>query len=61
MKTSQEYENFTKLVDRVLSVSKSEILRREAEYRRQADLNPRKRGPKRKSKRPPSASPDSAA
>ncbi len=37
-----------------MSVPKAEILRREAEYKKEADLNPRKRGPKRKVK--PSAS-----
>ena len=50
-----DYEKFTNAVERIMSVPKTEILRREAEYRRQADLNPRKRGPKRKVK--PSASP----
>jgi len=39
-KHSEEYEAFTALVDKVLSVPKAEILRREAEYRKQADLNP---------------------
>jgi hypothetical protein len=47
-KEPTEFEAFTRLVDKVLSVPKAEILRREAEYRKQADLNPRKRGPKRK-------------
>lgn len=51
MKTSREYQNFTSLVDRVLSVPKSEILRREAEYQKQVDANPKRRGPKRGSKR----------
>jgi hypothetical protein len=41
MKHSAEYEAFTNAV---------EHLRREAEYKKQADLNPRKRGPKRKVK-----------
>jgi len=31
-----------------MAIPKAEILRREAEYKKQADLNPRKRGPKRK-------------
>lgn len=48
MKHSAEYERFTSAVERILSVPKAEILRREAEYKKQADLNPRKRGPKRK-------------
>ena len=50
MKHSGEYDAFTALVDRVLSVSHEEIKRREAEYRKRADANPRKRGPKRKVK-----------
>ncbi len=54
-----EYEKFTSLVDRVLSVPRAEIQRREEEYRRQVDANPRRRGPKRKKK--PSASRDSDA
>ena len=53
---SQELAKFTSLVNHVLSVSKTEILRREAEYEKQAALNPKRRGPKRKPK--PSASPD---
>jgi hypothetical protein len=48
--TSADFDAFTATVDRLLSVPKSEILRREAEYRKQADLNPRKCGPKPKSK-----------
>lgn len=43
-----EYENFTRMVDSLLSVPKAELQRREAEYRKKADANPRKRGPKRK-------------
>ena len=54
MKHSVEYNAFTNAVERIMSVPKAEILRREAEYRKQADLNPRKRGPRRKVK--PSAS-----
>ncbi len=37
---------FDALVRKVLSVSREEILRREAEYKRQSDLNPIKRGVK---------------
>ena len=48
--TSSEYDTFTAMVDKVLSVPKAELLRREAEYRKQADANPRKRGPKPKTK-----------
>lgn len=46
--TSAEFQAFTVMVDKLLSVPKSEILRREAEYRKRADANPRKRGPKRR-------------
>jgi hypothetical protein len=60
MRHSAEYEAFTNAVERLMTVPKAEILRREAEYKKQSDLNPRKRGPKRKLK-PPSASPDPAA
>jgi hypothetical protein len=50
MKHSAEREAFDGLVNQVLSVSHGEIKRREAEYRKRADANPRKRGPKRKLK-----------
>lgn len=63
MKHSEEYNRFTNLVDRLLIVPHEEIQRREAEYRKQVDANPNRRGPKRGSKRkkreavmPPSAS-----
>lgn len=46
--TSAEYDKFKSLLDRVVSVPKEEIMRREAEYKRQADINPRKPGPKKK-------------
>ncbi len=42
----KEYQAFTSLVDRLTTVPKAEVDRRQAEYRKQADLNPRKRGPK---------------
>jgi len=45
-KSSDEYDRFTKLVDRVLSVPHAEIQRRQEEYRRQSEANPRRRGPK---------------
>lgn len=54
MKHSAEYDRFRSAVERIMSVPKAEILRREAEYKKRADANPRKRGPKRKVK--PSAS-----
>jgi hypothetical protein len=50
-----EFDLFSSLVSNVLSVPKEEILRREAEYEKKAAMNPKRRGPKRKSK--PSASP----
>jgi hypothetical protein len=49
-KPESEFDAFTRVVDKVLSVPKSEILRREAEYRKRASANPRKRGPKPKAK-----------
>jgi hypothetical protein len=51
MKHSAEYDRFTNLVDRLLTVSHEEMQRREAEYRKQVDANPHKPGPKRGSKR----------
>jgi hypothetical protein len=55
-KANPELDAFTKLVDRVLSVPRAEILRREKKYQEQAAQNPKRRGPKRKVK--PSASHD---
>jgi|HubBroStandDraft_5_1064220.scaffolds.fasta_scaffold112702_2 hypothetical protein len=46
-----EYERFTELVDSVISVPRAEIERREAEYRRQVEANPNRRGPKAGTKR----------
>ena len=46
MKHSPERQAFDKLVDHVLSVSHEEITRREAEYKKRSDANPRKRGSK---------------
>jgi hypothetical protein len=46
--TSSEYEAFKSLLGRILDVPHSEIVRREAEYKKQSDANPRKRGPKKK-------------
>jgi hypothetical protein len=54
VKHSAEFQAFDSLVGRVLAVSHEEIQKREAEYRKQVEANPRKRGPKRKIK--PSAS-----
>jgi hypothetical protein len=56
MKHSAEYETFTSAVEHIMSVPKAEILRREAEYKKMADANPNKRGPKPKRKIRSSAS-----
>jgi hypothetical protein len=48
---SEAFQRFDALVRQVLSVPHDEIMRREAEYKRQSALNPRKRGPKPKAKR----------
>jgi hypothetical protein len=55
MKHSAEYQRFDKLVGDLLSVSHEEMQRREAEYRKQVDANPNRRGPKRGSKKKPKA------
>jgi hypothetical protein len=60
MKHSAHHEAFLNLTDRVLGMSKEELDRREAEYRKRVDANPRRRGPKRKAVKPPSASPGPA-
>ena len=57
-KTNPEFDAFTNTVDRLLAVPREEIQRREKEYRKQVEQNPRKRGPKRKIKT--SASPGPA-
>jgi hypothetical protein len=51
MKHSAEYRNFTNLVDKLLTVSHEEIQNREAEYRKQVEANPNRRGPKPGTKR----------
>lgn len=43
-------KRFDALVRKVLSVPHEEIMRREAEYKRQSALNPHRRGPKPKNK-----------
>lgn len=47
----QAFTRFDALVGSVLSVPHSVIEKREAEYKKKAALNPRKRGPKPKAKR----------
>ena len=60
MKRSAEYRRFTNLVDRLLTVPHEEMQRREAEYRKEVDANPRRRGPKRGTKRKRKAATPSA-
>jgi hypothetical protein len=60
VKSSPEFDAFSSLVSRVMSVPKTEILRREAEYEKQAALNPKRRGPKRKPKPPAYPVPDAS-
>jgi hypothetical protein len=50
MKYSAEYEAFTSLVDRVLAVPHRVIKERVEQHRKQAALNPNRRGPKPKQK-----------
>ena len=51
MKHSAEFSKFDNLVGRLLNVSHEEMQRREAEYRKEVDANPNRRGPKRGSKK----------
>jgi hypothetical protein len=46
--TSPEFKRFNALVGKVLSVPKSEIVKREAEYKRKSEATPKRRGPKSK-------------
>jgi hypothetical protein len=43
---TKEYQAFTALVDRLLTVPKETLDKRIEEYQKQAAKNPRKRGPK---------------
>jgi hypothetical protein len=52
MKHSAEYTRFTNLVEQVMSVPKSVVKERMAEYQKQVDANPKRRGPKRKAATP---------
>jgi hypothetical protein len=47
---ADQFERFDAAVSKVLSVPRAELLRREAEYKRVAALNPKRRGPKPKAK-----------
>ncbi|MBV9761549.1 MAG: hypothetical protein JO340_13380 [Acidobacteriaceae bacterium] len=44
--TPSEFEEFTRTMDKLLSVSHEEMQRRIAAYKREAAKNPNKRGPK---------------
>jgi hypothetical protein len=46
-----EYDAFKSLLNRIIAVPHSEIVKREAEYKRQSALNPNRPGPKPKKKR----------
>jgi hypothetical protein len=56
-KANHDFDTFTNIVDRLLTVPHDEIQRREREYRERAAKNPRKRGPKKKIKTPVSHDP----
>lgn len=43
-----QFDNFDALVANVLAVPHGEVIRRERQYKKQSDANPKKRGPKRK-------------
>jgi hypothetical protein len=49
---TEAWERFQTAMKRVIAVPHSEIKKRIEEHRKQADANPRKRGPKRKTKPP---------
>jgi hypothetical protein len=57
MAKPSEFDAFSSLVSRVLSVPKTEILRREAEYKKESRAIPNRQGRGRKKKINPSASP----
>jgi hypothetical protein len=46
-----EFDAFTRSIDKILTVSHAELKRRMEAYKEQAAKNPRKRGPKPKTKR----------
>jgi hypothetical protein len=48
---TKEYQAFTSLVDKLLTVPKEELDRRMMAYREEADKNPNKRGPKPKGRK----------
>jgi hypothetical protein len=54
----EAFQSFDALVDSVLAVPRSTLVRRERAYRKKVEANPKRRGPKRKVD--PSACPDPA-
>jgi hypothetical protein len=60
MKHSAEFNKFTNLVDRLMTVSREEMQRRETEYRKQVDANLHRRGPKRGSKKRKAVTPSAS-
>lgn len=46
----EAFTNFTGAMQKLLSVPKAELLRREAEYKAKSEAAPTKRGPKKKAK-----------
>ena len=46
----EAWKRFEGIMQKVITVSKEEMQRREAAYRKQVDANPNRRGPKRKIK-----------
>jgi hypothetical protein len=48
----EAFKQFDAAMTTLLSVPHSELVRREAEYRKQVEANPNRRGPKRKAKTP---------
>lgn len=52
--STQDFESFSALVSRVVSVPKTEILRREAEYKKESAKDPSRQGRGRKKAKPSS-------
>jgi len=48
---TSEYDAFKDLLNRIVSVPHSELVKREAAYQKESALNPNRRGPKPKRKR----------
>ncbi len=45
---TQAATNFQNAMRKIVTLPRAEFLKREAEYKRQSDANPKKRGPKKK-------------